>query len=63
MQRHPRKGLLQTGEPRRDGSDEKRNGKRRKLAKIRKRWWVVAALLIGIAAGGIALYVRVNSID
>ena len=34
-----------------------------KLLGVRKRWWVVAALLILIAAGGIAFYVRVNSVD
>ena len=34
-----------------------------KLWKIQKRWWVVAALLILIAAGGTALYIRVNSVE
>ena len=34
-----------------------------KLLGIRKRWWVVVAVLILTTAGGIALYVRINSVD
>ncbi len=34
-----------------------------KLWKIRARWWILAAMLILIAAGGIALYARINAVD